>query len=249
VIGLGTILVEGDIGAANYTGRDRYSNYCQIYSGKIRVSRTAQRIPKYGVPNELNKQTANQMHVTHLGMENSALYGVKFQHATNNRRQTGGLDYFVTTNEDTASDHLTIDSIEQMQQDVYDNGGSFKYLMSRPNNFVALNNTAGSERIQTVTIDDARRGRRRATVVMTEFGEVMLVRNRWVKRNEAFAFSPDNFVQRVFHPLTLEKLAKSDDTDTFMMVAENGYEVKGEAHCAKWTGLDSTAVLPGDGLT
>jgi hypothetical protein len=248
VIGTGTVLREGDIAGANYQGRDRYSNYTQIFSGRIEVSRTEQRIPKYGVPNELNKQIVNVMHGTKLSIEQAALYQIKHYIAADGSRQTGGLDSFLVSNVNTSDDHLTVEGIQGMQQEAYDEGGMFTHLMSRPGNFVALNNVAGAERVQTVTVEDARRGRRRATSVMTEFGDVMLVRNRWCRATDAFAYSADNFVQRDFQPMILQPLAKTRDTDSFMIVAELGFEVKGESHCAKWTSLDSTAAMPTAGL-
>ena len=248
VIGLGTILVEGSIGSTNFQGRDKYSNFTQIWSKKLTVSRTEQRIPKYGVPNELNKQTLNTMQSLNLGIENAALYGVKHTRTTDNRRQTGGLNHFVTSNVDASSYWLTIEAIEDMQQLAYDKGGMFEVLMSRPVNFQALNNIAGNDRISTVNLEDSRRGRRRAITVMTEFNEVTLVRNRWVRANNAFAYSRDNFVYRVFQPLITQRLAKTDDTDSYMMVCEGGFQVKGQDHMAKWTALDATQALPGSGL-
>jgi hypothetical protein len=248
VVGLGTILPEGQIGSTNFQGRDKYSNFTQIWSKKITVSRTEQRIPKYGVPNELNKQMLNTMQSLNLGIENAALYGVKHTRTSDNRRQTGGLNHFVTSNVDSSSYWLTIEAIEDMQQAAYDKGGMFEVLMARPVNFQALNNIAGNERITSVSIEDARRGRRRATQVMTEFNEVTLVRNRWVKPSDAFAYSRDNFIFRQFQPLITQKLAKTDDTDSYMMVCEGGFQVKGQDHMAKWTALDSTQALPGAGL-
>lgn len=248
VIGLGTILIEGAIGSSTFQGRDKYSNYTQIWSRKVQVSRTEQRIPKYGVPNELNRQMMNTMQGLNLGVEQTALYGVKHQQSTNKRRQTGGLDGFLTSNIDAASTWLTVDSIEARLQAAYNLGGSFQYIMAQPAAFQALNNTTGNERVQTVTIDDARRGRRQATVVMTEFGEVELVRNRWVRKNNAFGVNRENFVFRVLQPMFTEKLAKTDDTDTYMMLTEGGFEVKGQAHMAKWTALDTASALPGSGL-
>jgi hypothetical protein len=53
---------------------------------------------------------------------------------------------------------------------------------------------------------------------------------------------------RQFQPVVMEKLAKTDDTDSYMMVTELGFQVKGEAHMAKWSGLDTTSALPGAGL-
>lgn len=244
VIGLGTILIEGAIGSANFQGRDKFSNFTQIWSAKVQVSRTEQRIPKYGVPNELNKQMINRLQHLNLGIEHAALYGVKHEQATNKRRQTGGLSSFITTNVDTAQTWLTVDGIEARQQIAYDNGGMFDAIVAKPAAFQALNNTSGSDRVQTVTVDDARRGRRRAQVVMTEFGDVELVRDRWVKKSDAFGINRSNFIYRVFQPLFTEKLAKTDDTDTYMMLTEGGFEVKGQAHMAKWTALDTTAGLP-----
>lgn len=248
VVGLGTVLAEGSIGSANFQGRDKYSNYTQIFSKKLTVSRTEQSIPKYGVPNELNKQMRNAMLHCNVGIEQAALYGIKYEDSATRVRSTGGLNYYITTNVDSSSDWLTVSGIEAQQQKAYDNGGYFEFITARPAAFQALNNVMGSERVQTVTVEDARRGRRRAQVVMTEFGEVTLVRNRYVRKNEAFAYNRDNFIQRVFQPLVAQKLAKTDDTDSFMMVAECGFQVKGQDHMAKWTALDLTAALPGTGV-
>lgn len=249
VVGLGSILIEGALGAGNFQGRDRYSNYCQIWSGKVQVSRTAQRIPKYGVPNELNKQMMNRMQHLWLGVEQAALFGIKHIVTATNRRQTGGLDSFLTTNVDTSSEWLTIETIQDMQQLAFNKGGSFSHILGQPQQFEALNNLTGNERITTVTIDDARRGRQSARSVMTEFGDVFLDRTRWALPGRAYAYNPENFIFRVFQPLITEKLAKTDDTDTWGLVMEGGFEVKGEAHMGKWTGLNTAAVLPGSGLT
>lgn len=248
VVGVGTVLAEGNIGSANFQGRDKYSNYTQIFSKKLTVSRTEQSIPKYGVPNELNKQMKNAMLHCNVGIEQAALYGIKYEDSATRVRSTGGLNHFITTNVDSSSDWLTVTNIEAQQQAAYDNGGYFEFITARPAAFQALNNIMGNERVQTVTVEDARRGRRRAQVVMTEFGEVTLVRNRYVRKNEAFAYNRDNFIQRVFQPLVAQKLAKTDDTDSFMMVAECGFQVKGQDHMAKWTALDLTAALPGSGV-
>ena len=248
VVGVGTVLAEGNIGSANFQGRDKYSNYTQIFSKKLTVSRTEQSIPKYGVPNELNKQMKNAMLHCNVGIEQAALYGIKYEDSATRVRSTGGLNHYITTNVDSSSDWLTVTNIETQQQAAYDNGGYFEFITARPAAFQALNNIMGNERVQTVTVEDARRGRRRAQVVMTEFGEVTLVRNRYVRKNEAFAYNRDNFIQRVFQPLVAQKLAKTDDTDSFMMVAECGFQVKGQDHMAKWTALHLTAALPGSGV-
>jgi hypothetical protein len=248
VIGLGTVLPEGDIGSANFQGRDKYSNYTQIFSKKLTVSRTEQSIPKYGVPNELNKQMRNAMLHVNVGIEQAALYGIKYENSSTRVRSTGGLNSFISTNTDTSSPWLTVKTIEAQQQKCYDLGGTFDFITARPQAFQALNNTTGNERIRLTDITDNRRGRRRAQTVMTEFGEVTLVRNRYVRKTDAFCYSRDNFVQRVFQPLVVQKLAKTNDTDSFMMVGECGFQIKGEAHMAKFTALNTSAAFPSETL-
>lgn len=244
IIGLGTVLPEGDIGTANFQGRDKYSNYTQIFSKKLTVSRTEQSIPKYGVPNELNKQMRNAMLHCNVGIEQAALYGIKYEDSATRVRSTGGLNSFITSNVDSSSSWITVGAIEALQQTAYDNGGMFDFITARPAAFRALNNTVGNERVQTVTVEDARRGRRRAQTVMTEFGEVTLVRNRYVRKTDAFCYSRDNFIQRVFQPLVAQKLAKTNDTDSYMMVGECGFQIKGQDHMAKFSALNLSASFP-----
>lgn len=245
VIGIGTLLAEGSIGDEQFTGRSKYTNYTQIWTSKIQITRTAQRIPKYGIANELARQTRKIMLAEGVNMEQALLYGVKYQSGTT--RATGGVAHFVTTNvfNNAASGNwLTVEEVERAQQIAYDAGGQFTAIVSNPANFGALNNLAGAERIQTVIIDDERRGRRRATSVVTEFGDVLLVRNRYCKASDAFGLNRENVIYRVFQPMVMQALAKTDDKDNFMFVAEGGFEVKGQRHMARWTGLDNTAALP-----
>lgn len=242
VIGVGTMLSEGSIGDEQFTGRTKLSNYTQIWTSKIQITRTAQRVPKYGISNELARQTMKVMLAEGVNLEQALLYGTKYQ--SGSTRSTGGLAYFITTNSNTTSSHLTIDNIEEQQQAAYDAGGMFTSIVSNPVNFAALNNLAGSERIQTVTIDDTRRGRIRATLVMTEFGTVELFRNRYVDTDDAFGINRENCIFRVLQPMIMQPLAKTDDKDNYMFVCEGGFEIKGERHMTRWKNLDSSAALP-----
>ena len=244
VIGLGTILPEGDIGEQQFRGRDKYSNYTQIWTSKINMTRTSQVIPKYGVPSELGNLVRQVMLSEGINMEQAALYGVKFQ--ADPRRSTGGLAFFLanTIANGVSGNWLTVSGIEAQQQASYDNGGMFTHIVSKPKNFQALNNVSGSERVTTVDVTDDYRGRQRAQVVMTEFGEVVLVRNRYVRASDAFGINPEDFIYRQLQPMIMQPLAKTDDRDKWMFVAEGGFEVKGQDHQVYWTGLDNTQALP-----
>lgn len=240
VIGLGTFLAEGDIGTQQFRGRDKHSNYTQIWTSQINMTRTQQRIPKYGVPSELGNLVRQVALSEGQNREQAFLYGVKYQ--SDPKRMTGGLDYYITSNEDTSSDWLDITGIETQQQAAYDAGGMWDTLISRPRNFAALNNMAGAERIRTDWQDEYR-GRRRSTTVVTEFGEVELFRNRHVKATDAFGVNKEDLSERVFQPMVMQPLAKTDDRDKWMFVCEGGFQVKGQEHMAKWTALDNTSAF------
>jgi hypothetical protein len=183
-------------------------------------------------------------------MEQMALYGKKWEDEATQKRTTGGLNYFIdgTSQTDSTSTWITVEAVEALQSNAYDLGGGFEYLMARPAALQALNNIAGEERIQTVTVDDARRGRQRAQTLVTEFGEVMLVRNRWVRKTDAFAYSKEGFMIRQLQPAVVQRLAKTKDTDSYMYVCELGFQVKGADHMAKFTALDIDADFPASGL-
>ena len=245
VVGIGTVLDEGDLGEQQFVGRDKFSNYTQIWTSKINITRTAQRIPKYAVPRELGNLVRQVQLSEGINLEQALLYGIKWQ--SDPRRMTGGLAYFLTDNviaNGTSGNWLTVSEIEKRQQVAYDAGGAFTHIVSRPKNFQALNNTSGAERIQTVEVQDALRGRMRAQSVMTEFGEVQLVRNRYVNPTDAFGINPGDVEYRVFQPMVMQPLAKTDDRDKWMFVCEGGFQVKGQEHMVRWSGLDNTQALP-----
>ncbi len=250
ILGVGTVLQEGEIGDQNFSGRSKISNFTQIWTSKIEMTRTEQRIPKYGVPSELVHQTMGIMLSEGVNQEHAALYGLKYEDDTTQKRSTGGLWYFIdaASQIDSTSEWADFDSIEALQANAYDLGGGFEYFMARPHAFAALNNIAGNERIQTVTIDDARRGRARARVLITEFGEIQLVRNRWVRKTDGFLYSRAGFVVRQLQPAVVIKLAKTKDTDSYMYVCEFGFQVKGADHMAKFSALNPNADLPAVGL-
>lgn len=245
MLGMGSLLIEGALGSTNYQGRDKFFNIEQIFSKKLNMSGTEQVIRKYGVPSELARQLANAAQNNGVGMEQAFLYGRRFQHATSFRRQMGGLKYFLASNVNSADTWLTVDSIEAQMQAAYNLGSpGIEYIMAQPAAFGALGNTSGTERITTVTIDDARRGRRRARTVMTQFGDVTLIWNRWVKKSDAFGLIRGNVQRRNLRPMQTFRLAKTDDTDSFSVVCETSLQVKGESHMTMWTGLDPSSAMP-----
>jgi hypothetical protein len=238
VLGLGTALSEGsDPEAARTVDRVESSNVTQIFGPtSVHVSATEQVVRKYGVRNEMTHQLMARMKENVISREQAFLYGTKFNSTTAKIRTTGGLASFITTNVNTSSTQLTVANINTLQQSLYNRGGSPDRLMANP---VALSdlNDLGNTSVVRVEVSDGRRGRVRTSYVDTEFGSVAIVRNRWVTSFDAFLFEREHVIRRVLRPLTFEMLAKTGDADKGQIVCEEGLEVVGQSHMARFEAL------------
>ena len=234
---LGTALPEGsDPGTARSADRTIRSNYTQIFGPTpVNMTRTEQQISRYGVSDEFAKQLYGRSVENVISREQAYLYGQPVDDTTNKRRSTGGLNHFISTNTDTTTT-LTLASLETLMQKCYNAGGVPDLLIANPTSMATLNDISDSGRVRTV-IDDPRRGRVPVTSVFHEFGETQLVRNRWCHKETAFVVQKDNIQRRVLQPLIVEALAKTGDSDSVMLLCEEGLQVKGESHMGKWTTL------------
>lgn len=241
VIGLGTALPEGsDPEAARTVDRVEFTNVTQIFGPtKVDMSRTEQQVAKYGVGNEWAHQLAARTKENAIAREQAFLYGARVNSTSGKIRTTGGLRYFITTNVNSASTTLTVANITARQQTGYNAGGFADIVMANPVAFADLN-AAADTLVVRQTLDDPMRGRVRVSFVDTEFGSVLMARNRWMSPNDAFGISTENVTRRILQPLIYEKLAKTGDSDQGMIVCEEGLQVKGEQHLFRFSGLTYT---------
>ena len=245
VVCLGTALVEGsDPGTARSADRTIHSNYTQIFGPTpIFMSRTEQQVSRYGVSDEFAKQVYGRSVENVITREQAYLYGKPVNDTSGKRRSTGGLMHFINTNTDAAVGTLTATRLEALMQKCYNAGGIPDLLIANPATFATLNDTANTDTVRHV-IDDPRRGRVPTMSVFTEFGEIQCVRNRWCHAETAFVVQKENISRRVLQPLVVEALAKTGDSDKVQIVCEEGLQVKGQAHMARFTNLQSYTDTP-----
>lgn len=238
VIGLGTSLAEGsDPEDARANDRVENNNFTQIFGPtKVHLSGTEQVVAKYGVANEFTHQVFNRTKENVISREQAYLYGVKYNSTASKIRTTGGFAHFITTNVDATSTQLTVATIEGLQELGYNKGGVADLLTCNPAALGDLNALNDSSRVR-VDIDDPKRGRQRVLVVHTEYGDVTIVRNRYCRKNDAFLWARDQVVRRPLRPFTMEKLAKTGDSDAVQMLCEEGLQVKGEEHMGRFSAL------------
>jgi hypothetical protein len=238
IIAVGQALPEGS-NPENARHRDRTTadNYTQIFGPtKITMSRTEQKVKKYGVANEFTKQFFNRITENVIHREQAIVYGRKTNSATTKIRTMGGLDYYITTNVDSTSTQLTVTSVQVNQQICYNAGKVPDRIMANPASLADINAINDTTRVRQY-IDDSKRGRVPVMEVWTEFGPISVVRNRWVSPFDAFGFNRDSVKRRILDSLQTTKLAKTGDSDEMMLVCEEGLEVKGQQHMFKMKAL------------
>jgi hypothetical protein len=240
IMGIGQALPEGSPPEnARHRDRTSRSNFTQIFGPlQVSMSGTEQVVSKYGVANEFNKQMYNRLLELTIHREQSILYGRKTNSTTTRIRSTGGLDEWITTNVSTST-QLTVANVQGMQQLGWNRGAVGDRLVANPVSLSDLADVNNTDRVRT-EFDDPRRGRQTVLSVWTEYGVTTLVRDRWVHQSDAFLIRRDAVIRRPLRPMQTERLAKVGDSDQVMVLAEEGYEVKGESHMGKWTSLGYT---------
>lgn len=239
VVALGTALAEGsDPENARSVDRDESYNLTQIFGPtKVSITRTEQGRGKYGISDELAHQMYLRMQESAIAREQAYLYGVRTESTTTKIRTTGGVDYFITTNEDSTSTQLTVATIQAAMEDCYDAGGLPDQLWCNPKSTGDLN--SAQDALVQVTNVETMRGFRRVQLVTTEYGDLPIIRNRYVFKAHSFLVKKDGVTRRVFDPMISERLAKTGDSENWMFLCEEGLQVKGETHMAKLTNLTS----------
>lgn len=246
LVGVGTALAEGsDPESARTQDRNRRTNYTQIFGPTaIQMSRTETGLSKYGVANEWSKQLYNRMSENVISREQAFLYGASYNSATTRIRTTGGMVAQITSNVDVTSTQLTIAKIVTNMTACYQAGGVPELLMANPQSLTDLNDVVNTNRVNAgdgitlnQAIDDPRRGRVSVMTVFTEYGPLAVVRNRWLAKTDAIAWSRDGVIRRVFDPVVYEALAKTGDSVKGQIVGEEGLQVKGQSHMFRMSNL------------
>jgi hypothetical protein len=215
---------------------------------QVDMSGTEQVVAKYGVPNEFNHQLFQRTQELAIRREQAILYGQRIEDDNNKRRAMGGIFSYITSNVSTATE-LNVTTIAIQQQNCWDAGGMPDRIATNPVSLTDLNQLADTGRVR-MDFADTKRGREPVMSVITEFGQLLVVRNRWIRRGgntatsggpgDALLFKRDQTVRRPLRPLLLEKLAKTGDSDQMQLVCEESLEVKGQQHMAKFTALTYT---------
>lgn len=237
---IGAALPEGsDPGSVRSQDRNNRFNLTSIFGPTpVTVSGTEQAVRKYGLSTtEFDYQAAMRMKEEAIKLDQSLLYGTRFEDTGNQWRQMGGMNFYITTNVDsTASANTQTRVMDQLENCWKLGGNPNRALMaSKQKRFFSTSTAFNSDVIRLGRTDPGR-----GQVVEyfdSDFGRVDLVLNRWMRPTDIIIFSREQATIKTLRPWQFKMLGDTGDSTKGMIVSEKTLKFEAERWAAKFTAL------------
>jgi hypothetical protein len=217
------------------------TNGTQILEETFKVSGTSDAVKLYGRDKVTNRETMKTGILLKMDLEHSnvgtgqayvagsAVAAPEF--ASVQAQIAAGL---TTTNVATA---LTEDNVLDTHELLYNAGSDATVLMVKPSDSkIIADFSQASGRTLEVSNGD-KKLTRVVNIYESPFGTVRVVKNRRIRATDALLYDPKNWKQAVLRPWFREKLAKTGDSNRWMMVGEYGLKHANQEASALITGL------------
>ncbi len=233
---VGIARLEGDDSdAVAFTDRTVGSNYTQIFHQEIKVSRTQNQVSQYGIPEEFEYQSNKAVPQLMRLVEKQMYLGARKAGSATTPRAFGGLGTFVTDNTLDYGSAITQANLEDTMELAYNDGGSPSIALCSPANMQVIKNIYDATSFLRVERTEDTIGMVIQNV-MTPFGELKLVMDRWAPANTVYLLDPERAGFVTYFPFTFEPLAKVGDYERGEVVGEFSLCVRmDKAHAALTT--------------
>lgn len=209
-------------------------NYSQIFHKEIKLTGSAPLVEVYGITDPYEYQAAKSLPEMMRLIEKTLQYGKRattnVNALTTSPRTMGGVDEFLSatkSNVKTAqASALTVADIENTLKMAYEDGSSGQFTaIINPTDFQRITTLYNNSSFIRYPPEQTRVGMVPATIV-TPFGEVSFVLDRWQKANYIYFIKPENMGMLTLRPWQIEDLAKGGDYERKQLVGEFGFAVK-----------------------
>lgn len=243
LVGVGLALAEGsDPETARSVDRSARYNMTQIFGPHaVQVSATEDVVKKYGLPGgsgEFAYQAGQRMKEIGVSIEQAILYGTRSEDTSAKTRTMGGLDYFITTNVNSATTTLTEATLLDQLQAIFTAGGSPDRIVTGAKQKRVIS-TFGTP-LAGANVNLSRTDRGRGVVVdtyMSDFGACTVFLDRWCRTSDLFIFNRDQVSLETLRPIQFEMLAKTGDSMKGQIVCEKSLRLRRERHAARFSAL------------
>ena len=239
-VDLANAQVEGaDAVSPTLTSTTMNDNWTQISDKVVQVSSTDDVVDKAGRTTETAYQLAKASSELKRDMESILLSDQAGGAGTSGTARTlKGIQTWLTTNVVDAAGAFTEDQLNQAVLEAYNEGGEPSMLLVSPVNKQAVSKFAGiaEQRFQApsnkpTTIVAT------ADIYMSDFGTLSVVPDRFLDDSAALVLDPSMASVAYLRPFKKTKLAKTGDSEKYMMNVEYTLVVKNEAAHAMINGI------------
>jgi len=211
-------------------------NYTQIIQDAVKVTRSQEKLLEHGISNELDYQRDKKLKELNRSLEKACIFEVSMRSAgsATTPRRMGSLATFITTagNYTTTTTTISKANIDNTMLACFQDGGNPRILMANPATILNIRNLIDSSSFVKVSQDERSLGMRLERVV-TQYGELELLPNRWMNAKYAFLLDPDFVGVYEYDPWSEEDLGKTGDfyareiVGEFSLVVQQGDKAHG----------------------
>ena len=234
---VGMARLEGDDSdSIGFTDISTNYNYTQIFHKEIKVTETERVIDNYGFSDAYQYQAAKSMPEMMRLIELSILNGYRTAGSATTPRAMGGYRTFITSNTLSGAS-VTQATFEDAIKLIYADGGSGKYTaICSPTNMQKIKNFYDSSSFLRVDRTETTVGMR-INGIITPFGEVDLVMDRWISDSYIPILDLNNIGMVTLRPFAVEELAKTGDAMKTELVGEFTLAIKANESHALLSGV------------
>ena len=239
---VGMARLEGaDSDPIGYTDLSTNSNYTQIFHKEIKQTGTAPYQDRWGMTDQMQYESAKSIPEMMRLIERTLQYGKRSAGSTTTPRMMGGYQEFITTNKASGA-NMSVSSlipgiIEDAVELIYNAGGAGDFLaIVNPATYQKIKNAYDSSSYVRYAPEQNRFGTLVDRIV-TPFGDVSFVIDRWQLSNLIPILKLDNVGMLTLRPWQVEDLAKTGDAEKKQLVGEYTFCLKLEKSHALLTAV------------
>jgi|GEM_PF-1561525 len=212
-------------------------NYTSIFQKAIQVSGTQQVISQYGIDDEFMYQANKAVpHLLRL-VERAAFHGVRSAGSASAPRSMGGLGTFISDNSVDAEGAIAKADVDSLMEEILMDGGYPDILVMNPRVANDLRNLLDNSSFVRVTQDEGQLGLNAIERVMTQYGELELVMDRWCPVGEAYILESGKVGFYTLRSFETYELARSGDSLKGEVVGEFSLLLANDKAHGKITGI------------
>jgi len=228
------VVVEGnEASLITPTTLTRVTNSCQINQIAVAVSGTQDAVNKAGMSKELAYRVVLHGKEIKRDIETALLQNTQaVTGSTTVARALNGVTGFVTTNTTTITTALTVDDVNGILEDCWNEGGDPDVLMGNGTTKRLISNLAGNtSSTYAVEWNQDAAGKKLSTAVDIwdgDFGVQRIVPNRFDATLTIKALQMDYWKLAELRPMAITQLAKTGDTEKRLLNSECTLECRAE---------------------